>query len=129
MNRMICGTLLLFASVSLAQQRDPPPYSTPPTFPTDRDAPMPPDTSAPAPEAGDSQAETAATSAEIADQIQGALDTEPLLKTSDLKVSVDDATVTLTGIVASQKDREVALSILALHAGKREIVDQTKLRT
>lgn len=119
MTRIACGTLLLFASMSLAQQQtppySPPPHSTtPPTFPDDRDRRIPPD---------------APTSAEITDKIQRKLDSEPLLKGSDLKVTVDDSTATLAGTVSSQKDREVALSILALYVGNREIVDRTKLRT
>jgi hypothetical protein len=133
MTRIACGTLLLFASMSLAQQQtppySPPPHSTtPPTFPDDRDRRIPPD-AAPAPEAGDSQPGAAPTSAEITDKIQKKLDSEPLLKGSDLKVTVDDSTATLAGTVSSQKDREVALSILALYVGNREIVDRTKLRT
>jgi hypothetical protein len=132
MTRIACGTLLLFASMALAQQQQPP-YSppphatTPPTFPEER-KPIPPD-AAPAPETGNPQPDSSPTSAEITNKIQKKLDSEPLLKGSDLKVTVDDSTATLTGTVSSQKDREVALSILALYAGNREIVDRTKLRT
>jgi osmotically-inducible protein OsmY len=88
---------------------------------------MPPDTPAPRPDPGSSQSE--GTSADIAEKIQQKLDTEPLLSSSNLKVAVDDHSVTLTGTVNSQQEREVALSMLALYAGKREIVDRTRLRS
>jgi hypothetical protein len=129
MTRLLCGALLLFASISMAQQQGDPPYATPPTFPQDPklERPMPPDTRAPRPDPGISQSE--ATSIEIAEKIQQKLDTEPLLKSSTLKVAVDDHSATLKGTVNSKQQREVALSILALYVGKREIVDQTKLRS
>jgi hypothetical protein len=131
MTRIVCGTLL-FASISLAQQQtppySPPPHATtPPTFPEDRNKPTPPN-APPGSETGNPQPDSAPTSAEITDKIQKKLDSEPLLKASDLKVTVDESTVTLTGTVNSEKDREVALSILALYAGNREIVDRTKLQ-
>jgi hypothetical protein len=134
MIRVLCGTLLLLTSITMAQQqRDPPysqpPYSTPPTFPQDQgsDRSKPPDTQAQGPEAGTNPSEQ--TPAEISKKIQQKLDTEPLLENSDLNVAVDEHSVTLSGTVSSQRQREVALSILALYAGKREIVDQTKLRS
>jgi hypothetical protein len=128
MPRIICGTLLLFASMMSAQQQRDPPYVTPPTFPESKNPAqsMPPDTPAP-PNQG--KAEPSRESAQIAQQIQQAVDNEPLLKDSDLKVKVDDTKVTLTGIVANEKEREIALSAAALYAGKREIVDQIKIRT
>src|SRR3954469_14871737 len=132
MPRIICGTLLLFASVMLAQQqRDPPPCATPPTFPESKNPSqkMPPDTPAPKSEGEEPQAEQSRSSVEIAEQIQHALDTEPLLKASKLKVAVDDASVTLTGAVDNQKEREIALTVATLYAGKRDIVDHIKIRT
>jgi osmotically-inducible protein OsmY len=89
---------------------------------------MPPDTPAPEDEGQGTTAEQVPSSAELAEQIQHELDIEPLLKTSKLKVAVDDHSVTLTGTVDNEKEREIALSVAALHAGKREIIDHIKVR-
>jgi hypothetical protein len=136
MPRIMCGTLLLFASLAWAQQQQTPqqrpPYTTPPTFPESRDPGqhMPPDTQAPQEEQGEANPDQPTrTSAQIGEQIQRALDTEPLLKGSTLKVEVDDTKVTITGTVNNQKEREMALSAAALYAGEREIVDQIKIKT
>jgi hypothetical protein len=135
MPRIMCGTLLLFASLAWAQQQQTPqqrpPYTTPPTFPESRDPgqQMPPDTPAPQEQGEANPDQPAAASAQVAEQIQHALDTEPLLKDSTLKVEVDDTKVTISGTVNNQKEREMALSAAALYAGEREIVDQIKIKT
>lgn len=129
MSRIICGTLLLVASVLSAQpQRDPsrPPYATPPTFPENKEPSKqnPPDT-----EAQPNDTASSRDSAKVQKQIEQAFDNEPLLKDARLKASVDDTHVTLTGTVSNEKEREIALSAAALYAGKREIVDQIKIKT
>jgi osmotically-inducible protein OsmY len=90
---------------------------------------MPPDTPAPQEQGEANPDQPAAASAQVAEQIQHALDTEPLLKDSTLKVEVDDTKVTISGTVNNQKEREMALSAAALYAGEREIVDRIKIKT
>jgi hypothetical protein len=129
MPRIICGTLLLVASLLSAQpQRDPshPPYATPPTFPESKEPGKqnPPDT-----EAQPNETATSRDSASVKKQIEQAFEHEPLLKDAGLRVAVDDTHVTLKGTVNNEKEREVALSAAALYAGKREIVDQIKIKT
>lgn len=68
------------------------------------------------------------TSAEVAQQIQNKLDTEPILKASKLTVAVDDATVTLSGTVDNEQEHKISLRIAGSYAGKRDIVDHIKIR-
>ena len=68
------------------------------------------------------------TSAQVAQQIQEKLDTEPILKASKLTVAVDDATVTLSGSVSNEQEHEIALRIAGSYAGKRDIVDHITIR-
>ncbi len=127
MTRMLCGALLLFASVTVAQQQrfppySPPPYVTPPPAPSEAQNPgqqMPPEMAAP----------QTPTSAGIARQIQQKLDTEPILKAANLRVAVDDSSVTLTGVVDNEQEHQIALAIAASYAGKRNIVDHIKIRS
>jgi len=125
MTRLLCGTLLLFASMTIAQQQERPPYYPPPhsTRPGSPEAQnpgqrMPPDSLAP----------QTLTSAQVAQQIQEKLDTEPILKASKLTVAVDDATVTLSGSVSNEQEHEIALRIAGSYAGKRDIVDHITIR-
>jgi hypothetical protein len=94
MTRLLCGALLLFASMTMAQQQErppyyPPPHSTPPASPEAQNPGkrLPPDMPGP----------QTLTSAQVAQQIQEKLDTEPILKASKLTVAVDDISVTLSG--------------------------------
>jgi osmotically-inducible protein OsmY len=125
MRRLLCGTLLLFASMTMAQQQERPPYyppfqSTPPASPAAQNAKQrtPPEMPAP----------RMLTSAEVAQQIQNKLDTEPILKASKLTVAVDDATVTLSGTVDNEQEHKISLRIAGSYAGKRDIVDHIKIR-
>lgn len=125
MCRLLCGTLLLFASMTMAQQQERPPYyppsqSTPPASPAAQNPKQrtPPEMPAP----------RTLTSAEVAQQIQNKLDTEPILKASKLTVAVDDATVTLSGTVDNEQEHKISLRIAGSYAGKRDIVDHIKIR-
>src|SRR5436853_7564057 len=83
-------------------QTQTPPGATPPTFPQDQapstspapqnqppNAPLPPDTQAPA--------QQTLSTEQVQRQIQSKLDTEPVLKGSELTVVADEDTVTLRG--------------------------------
>jgi hypothetical protein len=125
MTRLLCGALLLFASMTMAQQQErppyyPPPHSTPPASPEAQNPGkrLPPDMPAP----------QTLTSAQVAQQIQEKLDTEPILKASKLTVAVDDVSVTLSGAVSNEQEHEIALQIVRSYAGKRDIVDHITVR-
>src|SRR5215831_12379431 len=121
MKLLSCGALLLFAASLVAQQQGSPPYSTPPTFPQEQSPtqPMPPDTKAPLPER--------LNSAEVQQQIQKKLTTEPLLEQNNVKVHVDDDSVVLSGTVDDERQHDLALRIAQSYAGDRRIVDNIQI--
>ena len=125
MKQTLFGVLLLLATATLAQQqgqRSPtsPPQSTPPTFPEDR-APrqqMLPDQEAPP---------QRLSTREVQQQVQQGLNSEPMLRNSNVGVHVDENSVILTGNVASEEQHDLALRIAQSYAGDRKIVDKIKL--
>src|SRR5437667_12334964 len=125
MKRILCGLVLLAAIAPPAQQQGQPPPTTPPrgtppTFPEDRAPrqPMPPDQEAPP---------QALSTPEIQQQIQQGLNSEPMLRNSDVGVHVDENSVILTGKVASEQQHDLALRIAQSYAGDRKIVDKIKV--
>lgn len=125
MKLLSCGALLLFAATAVAQQQaqppyNPPPYSTPPTLPQDQTPtePMPPDTKAP----------SYLSSAEVQEQIQKKLASEPLLANADVNATADDNSVVLAGTVENEQERELALRIAESYAGERKIIDKLEIR-
>ncbi len=126
MKLLSCGALVLLAAAAMAQQQappyNPPPNSTPPTFPQERipARPMPPDTEAPQPEQ--------MPSADVQDQIQEKLSTEPLLANADVNTKVDDSSVVLTGSVENAQQHEIVLRIAQSYAGDRQVVDKLEVR-
>ena len=120
MKRMLCGLTLAFVASAFAQQPPAnPPYTTPPTFPegqTPRQG-MPPDTKAPPPP-----------TAQVEQQIQDKLNSEPDLANTNMKVKADDESVMLTGTVNTEKQHGLALRIAQSYAGQRKIVDKIQIR-
>jgi hypothetical protein len=125
MKRSLCGLALAFAVSAFAQPQsptNPPPYTTPPTFPQDQ-APrqqMPPDTKAPAPSEW--------STAQVEQQIQDKLKSEPALSNAKLGVKADQQSVTLTGTVDTDTQHDLALRIARSYAGDRKIVDRIEVR-
>jgi BON domain-containing protein len=124
MKRSLCGLALAFAVSTFAQQQyptNPPPYTTPPTFPQDQ-APrqMPPDTKAPPP--------SELSTAQVEQKIQDKLSSEPALSKAKLGVKADQQSVTLTGTVDTDTQHDVALRIARSYAGDRKIVDRIEVR-
>jgi osmotically-inducible protein OsmY len=111
------------AGLGLAQQQTyPPSNSTPPTFPqgqTPRHQ-MPPDQEAPP--------NDELSSAQVEQQIQRGLNSEPKLENTNVSAKTDDRSVVLTGTVNTEKQHDVAMRIARSYAGKREIVDNIKLK-
>lgn len=124
MKPLFCGLALAFAVSAFAWQlpTNPPPYTTPPTFPQDK-APrqqMPPDTKAPPP--------SEVPSAQVEQQIQDKLNSERALSNAKLGVKADRRSVTLTGTVDTDRQHDLALSIARSYAGDRKIVDRIEVR-
>ena len=113
MKRALCGLALALAISAFSQQQsptNPPPYTTPPTFPDDQASrqEMPPDAKAPPP--------------------QDKLNREPTLANTHVGVKTDDKSVTLTGTVDTDTPRDHAVRIAQPYAGDRTLVDQITLR-
>jgi osmotically-inducible protein OsmY len=79
---------------------------------------MPPDTKAPPPQ--DQSA------SEVEQQVQDKLSREPALANTEIGVKVDATSVTLTGSVDTERQRDLALRIAQSYAGRRKIVDKIK---
>ena len=129
MTRLLFCAVLSLANFSLAQQTSQapsptrPPYRTPPTFPNGSEHPekqLPPDTKAPAPET--------LTSAQVQQQIMEHLSSQPELSNTNVKASVDESAVVLTGNVSSEVQHKLALLIAESYAGDRSIVDKIRVQ-
>ena len=125
MKPILFALVLFLAAAVFAQQpgQSPPtspPQSTPPTFPEER-APrqqMPPDQEAPP---------QGLSSPEVQQQIQQGLNSEPILRNSNVGVHVGEKSVILTGTVSTDEQHDLALRIAQSYAGDRKIVDKIKL--
>lgn len=118
---------MLLATMATAQQQaqppvGPPPHETPlpPTTGEQNPSQMPPDTSAPA--------TPALPNAEIQQQIQKKISTDPSLADANVTVNVDDHGVVLTGIVDTEAQHQAALTAAQSLAGDRPIDDKIQVR-
>ena len=75
-----------------------------------------------------SSAQTGTMSSSNTDQLRSQLETalknEPTLSSSNVQVDVTDTKITLTGSVATGKDRQTAKRIAQSYAGNRKVVDK-----
>jgi osmotically-inducible protein OsmY len=81
---------------------------------------MPPDTKAPAPQD--------LSASEVEQQIQDKLNHEPALANTEIAVKIDAKSVTLTGSVNTENQRDLALRIAQSYAGHRKILDKIKVQ-
>jgi hyperosmotically inducible protein len=120
MKGMFLGLALVLVGSVFAQQQQPPtgtpPYTTPPTFPPGR---MPPDTKAPPPQG--------LSTPQVQQQIQDKINSEPALANTKVGVMTDDRSVTLTGTVDSEEQRDIALRLARSYSGERKIVNKIKV--
>lgn len=98
------------------------PGRTPPTFPSDShpSSAQPPDTLAPPP--------TASSNEKVEREITKGISQERRLQRDDVRVSVNDTSVTLTGEVSNHEHRYVAIRIATDMAGDHQVVDNLRLR-
>lgn len=122
---LVLGASVTSAALQFGQAGSPrpgsPPGSTPPTFPTDSppSSSMPPETSAPP--------ATESSNSKIAGQITTAISGERRLREDNVNVDVTDETVMLSGRVADNDHRYLALRIAHDHAGTRSLVDRLRM--
>ena len=81
---------------------------------------MPPDTKAPPPRD--------LSASEVQQQIQDKLRREPALANTEIGVKIDARSVTLTGSVDTEMQRDLALRIAQSYAGHRKVVDKIKIQ-
>jgi osmotically-inducible protein OsmY len=65
-------------------------------------------------------------SSDLQSQIDSALRNEPSLSSSNIRVSVTEDSIDLSGNLNSSKERETALRIVRSYAGNRKVVDHLK---
>lgn len=129
---LVLGASVTSAALQFGQAGSPrpgsPPGSIPPTFPTDShpSSSMPPDTSAP-PATERSNPATESSNSKIAGQITTAISGERRLQKDNVNVEVTEATVMLSGHVADNNHRYLALRIAHDHAGTRSLVDRLRM--
>lgn len=113
---MLCIYLIAMLSSFIARNQGTPPY-----FPSDSTSSMPPDTKAPA--------HAKLSTERVQQQIQNRLRDEPALKGFSLIATADDANVVLTGEVADNEQRYLAIRIARSYAGNRKVVDKIQMRS
>jgi Flp pilus assembly secretin CpaC len=116
MKLAMCGFALLLATLGFSQQQ-PPPYTTPPTFPEEPQ--MPPDHKAPPP--------VGLSTTEVEQQIQEHFNAEPALANTNVGVTADESSVVLTGTVDSEVQHDLALRIAQSYVGDRKLVDKIRV--
>ena len=117
---LCCALLLLSAAVAFGQQQpqggqgqNPPPGAPPQT------QQQPP---APAPQ------ERAMSNSDIQSQVQSTLGNDPSLSGAQVQASVDDTSITLTGSVQSQAQKDRVLALVSPYQAQRKIVDKITVK-
>ena len=128
MKGIVFASAFLLATLGFAQQQGQPPsptppYSTPPTFPEGRQSRrqgMPPDQ--------EPQPSQRLSPAQVQQQIQQGLKSEPALANTNVSVKTDESSVTLTGTVDTERQHDLAVRIAQSNAGDRNVIDKIKIR-
>jgi len=66
--------------------------------------------------------------AQVQQQIQQGLNSEPALANTNVSVKTDESSVTLTGTVDTERQHDLAVRIAHSNAGGRKVVDKIKIR-
>ena len=66
--------------------------------------------------------------AQVQQQIEQGLYSEPALANTNVSVKADESAVVLTGTVDSEKQHDLAVRIAQSFAGDRQVVDKIKIR-
>jgi BON domain len=117
----LCALLLLATPAILAQQQpqNPPPYTTPPTFPDNN-----PQTQKP-PVLPEQQGQAGEmSSSDIQQQLEQSIAEDPTLSDAKVETKVDEQSIMLTGIVQDETQHRKVLATVEPYAGKRKVVDK-----
>lgn len=115
---LFCALLLLTAMFTFAQQQ---PQQQPQSQQPPATAPQPPAT---APQ----QQQSPMASSDVQSQIQNVLGNDPSLSGAQVQTSVDDQSITLTGTVDSQAQKDRVMALVSPYMGQRKIVDKIKVK-
>ena len=129
MKRIFYGVVLLLLlpiRTSSQQQNQlpdrPPPYDPPRVAPEQNPGrQLPPDTAAPPPVSRSNFA--------VETGLQRSLGRDPALAGSNIKASVNDESIVLTGIANDERQHQAALQLAQASAGSRKIVDKIVVRS
>jgi hypothetical protein len=121
MKHVFLASVLLLTAMGFAQQGqspNDPPQTTPPTFPQTPREQMPPE-----------QEGRPLSTVEVQQQIQKSLTSEPDLANTNVAAKTDENSVTLNGMVDTERQHQIALRVAQSYAGDRKIVDNISLRS
>jgi osmotically-inducible protein OsmY len=122
MTRMLVLALFFsMASVTFAQQQ--------PTTSQGQNPPAgtPPQTQQP-PSSIPQQQQQPMANSDVQSQIQNALGNDPGLSGANVQASVDDQSITLTGNVQSEAQKQRALALIAPYQAQRKVVDKISVK-
>ena len=120
-------SILLSACATLAVGQQPAtPPAAPPSATQSPRAQFPPDTTAPAQPTAPAPGQVS--SQDIQDELQKEFGRASILSDQQLKATVDDQSILLTGTVESTQQHDLALQLAQQYAGARKIVDKIEIR-
>jgi osmotically-inducible protein OsmY len=114
---LFCTLLLLTATLAFAQQQPSGQQNPPSGAPPQTQQPA-----APAPQ------ERAMSNSDIQSQVQSTLGNDPSLSGAQVQASVDDTSITLTGTVQSQAQKDRILALVAPYQAQRKVVDKVTVK-
>lgn len=126
MIRTLLCALLLTATFAFARQQPQgqgqnPPYTTPPA-PDNRPQSQQPPATAP------QEQQRPMANTDVQSQIQNVLGNNPSLSGAQVQTSVDDQSITLTGTVQSQAQKDRVMALVSPYMGQRKIVDKITVK-
>jgi BON domain len=121
-----CALLLLGATMAFGQQQpsgdqgQKPPSGAPPQ--TQQPPSQTQQPAAPAPQ------ERAMSNSDIQSQVESTLGNDPSLSGAQVQASVDDTSITLTGTVQSQAQKDRVLALVSPYQAQRKIVNKVTVK-
>ena len=130
MKALLLTFAVLLAGAVFAQQSQPPGYPSSPqqTMPQRQ---MPPDQRVPpdqTPEGDEPMSPGSQAAAAQVQEVQQALAEQPKLANAKIRVSANNSSVVLSGVVANEDQHKTALRVAALHANGLRVADHIKVQ-
>lgn len=122
MTRILVCALLLWAPMAFSQQQGQnPPPPTPPMAPETQPSPS----ATPTP---DNPQDKSGNNAQMESDLKSVLSSDPALSGTDIRASVDDINITLTGSAQSQAQIERAVALVSPYARYRNVVNKITIK-